>query len=180
MKYRAPEPIPAALKVMYEQQAILRRAFPKHSPTWKSKLGKRDQEEEEYGFALDGNLIGDIGEVIAEKFFGLNKLPGNSHRHDFERLEDGLQVQVKTTQKAAASKQVGLGLEKKHFDYLLVFELERDGSFEVIFNGPGDAIEDKRKHKVSASLSRKQLRECQALVSEDQQLKMCIDPLQQA
>lgn len=166
---------------MYEQQAILRRAFPKHSPARDGKLGKRDEKQkEEHGFALDGNLIGDIGEVIAENFFGLEKLPGNSHSHDFKRLEDGLLVQVKTTQKAPAFTNVGLGNIKKDFDCLLVFELERDGTFEVLFNGPGTAIAAKRNHKDSASLSRKQLRECQTQVSEEQQLKMRLDPLQQA
>lgn len=175
MKYRAPEPIPVVLKVIYEQQAILRRAFPKHLPTRAGKLGKRNQEEEERGFALDGNLIGDIGETIAEKFFGLEKLPGNSHSHDFKCLKTEKKVQVKTTQKAAAAKHVGLGNVKITFEHLLVLELEQDGSFEVLYNGPGSFIDEKRLHKIGASLSRLQLRECQTLVSEEQQLKMQSD-----
>jgi len=176
MKYRAPDPIPSVLKVIYEQQGILRRAFPKPAPTRRGKRGKPKKEEgEEHGFALDGNLVGDIGEAIAERFFGLEKLPGNSQSHDFVRPEDGLQVQVKTTQKAAASKQVGLGLKKTPFKHLLVFELEKDGSFEVIFNGPGSVIDKKRENKESASLSRLQLRECQTRVGMEEQLKMRTD-----
>lgn len=150
----APEPIPSVMKVLYQQQTVLRKAFPKHP------------------FGLDGNLIGDMGEVIAERAFGLEKLPGNSKTHDMKRPTDGAFVQVKTTQKAAPSKGVGLGLTKKSFAFLLVFELDKDGTFEVLYNGPGDIIDHKRSHKKSASLSRKQLRECQAQVHEEHRLKL--------
>ncbi len=149
----APHPIPAVLKVLYQQQAALKEAFPNHP------------------FGLDGNLIGDMGEVIAEKAFGLVKLKSNSKTHDMERPDDGALVQVKATQKAAAGKPVGLGVSKRSFDFLLVFELAKDGTFEVLYNGPGDIIDHKRSHKKSASLSRNQLRECQVLVKDAQQLK---------
>lgn len=154
MTLRAPEPIPSVIQCLYAQQDILRKAFPNHS------------------FALDGNLIGDIGEAIAQNLFGLEKLTGNSQRHDMKRSEDGLLVQVKTTQKAAASKPVGLGLVKQTFDCLLVLELEQDGSVDVLYNGPGSIIDEKRRHKKSASLSRLQLRECQTRVNEEHRLKL--------
>jgi hypothetical protein len=153
MTLRAPEPMPSVIQSLYAQQEVLRIAYPA------------------YSFALDGNLIGDIGEAIAQIFFGLEKLPGNSQQHDMKRPEDGLLVQVKTTQKAANSKPVGLGLVKRTFDCLLVLELERDGSFEVLYNGPGSVIDEKRQNKTSSSLSRLQLRECQKLVSDEHRLK---------
>lgn len=154
MKYRAPEPIPSVTQCLYAQQDILRTAFPSHP------------------FALDGNLIGDIGESIAQKVFGLEKLPGNSQGHDFECLKMKKKVQVKTTQKVAGSKAVGLGRVKTTYEHLLVLELERDGSFEVLYNGPGSFIDDKRQHKTGASLSRLQLRECQTRVNEEHRLQV--------
>ena len=117
-------------------------------------------------------MIGDIGEVIAEKIFDLEKLKEGERTHDFQaRDKPPLLVQVKATQKAKASKPVGLGLDKRAFDHLIVIEFDSDGYFEVLFNGPGVYVDEKRQGKKSASLSRKQLRETQLNVPEDKKLK---------
>ena len=152
MKRLSPTPIADALQNLYAAQKILATAF----PSWP--------------FSLDGKLIGDIGEVIASRVFELVRLPEGEKTHDM-RAPDGRLVQVKATQKGPDWKSVGLGLIKTSFDFLLVIEFGKDGTFEVLYNGPGSFIDDARKHKKSASLSRKQLRACQLLVPDGQRLK---------
>lgn len=152
MKKKAPAPIPETLAALYQAQDTLRAAFPHHP------------------FGLDGNLIGDIGEAIAEKDFGLVPLGGGKPSHDMRRPSDNALVQVKTTQKAADGKGVGLGLVKTTFDFLLVLELDKDGTYEVLYDGPGDIIDATRAHKKGASLSRKQLRACQQTLNDREKL----------
>jgi hypothetical protein len=154
----SPEPIAAALKDLYEAQAMLKSAFP------------------EWPFSLDGKLIGDIGEVIAQKAFGLSRLPEGEKNHDMV-TQEGLPVQVKATQKDRDSKPVGLGLKKTTFEHLIVIEFDREGLYEVLFNGPGSYIDEARSHKASASLSRRQLRELQKVVPADKRLRLTEPPL---
>ncbi len=152
LKKESPAPIPDALRELYSAQSTLRAAF----PGWP--------------FSLDGKLVGDIGEAIAARSFGLKRLPEGKKTHDMQTA-DGRLVQVKATQKARDGKAVGLGLIKTSFDFLLVIEFERDGSYELLYNGPGSFIDEARKHKKSASLSRRQLRVCQLRVSDHDRLK---------
>jgi len=153
MKTLSPEPIAAALEDLYKAQAMLKSAFP------------------EWPFSLDGKLIGDIGEVIALKAFGLSRLREGEKAHDMVTPGE-LRVQVKATQKDRDSKPVGLGLEKTTFDHLIVLEFDREGFYEVLYNGPGLYIDEARSHKASASLSRKQLRELQKCVPDDKRLPL--------
>ena len=150
--YQSPKPIAAALKQLYKAQALLKSEF------------------SEWSFPLDGKLVGDIGEVIAMKAFGLTRLPPGQKSHDF-KTQSGKLVQVKATQKNKDSKPVGLGLQKQSFEHLLVIEFDRDGFYEVLYNGPGSNIDRAREHKSSASLSRRQLRELQSLVQEASKLQ---------
>lgn len=143
--YPAPEPVREALVKLYAVRDELRNTY----------MGKH--------FSLDGNLIGDIGEIIAQNAFGLTPLPNGGRLHDF-KTRDGRLVQVKASQRARASKQVGLGLKKVGYQHLLVIELHPNGEFEVLFNGPGEYIEPMRRNKASAGLSRIQLRKCHAAV----------------
>lgn len=106
-------------------------------------------------FALDGNLIGDIGEAIAVSDFGLEKLNPGSKQHDC-KTKSGKLVQVKTTQQITPGKAVGLGLTKRTFDHLLVIQL-LDCGYEILYNGPGSYVDKARAHKESASLSVRQL-----------------------
>jgi|ERR1035438_1991526 hypothetical protein len=147
----APRNIGPAVKELYAARNKLRQAFP------------------ELPFTLDGKLIGDIGEAIAIADFGLTMLPGNSKDHDF-RAPDGRLVQVKTTQKTTSNKSVGLGLEKQTFEHLIVLEVAEDGSYRILYDGPGTYIDEGRTHKSSASLSIKQLTETQQKVPGHQRL----------
>jgi len=111
----------------------------------------------ELRFALDGNLVGDIGEAIAICDFGLQKLKPGLKVHDF-RAKNGSLVQVKTTQQTIPGRGVGLGLIKRSFDHLIVIQLLEEG-YDILYDGPGSYLDRVRAHKKSASLSVRQLRE---------------------
>ena len=146
----APEPIPEALRLIYRAQRLLGNAF-------------------NYRFTIDGKIVGEIGEAIAESVFGLTRLSSGTRDHGM-RAPDKRLVQVKATQGAPASRGVGLGSSKRSFKHLIVIEIGREGYYEVLYNGPGRYIDAARKHKKSASLSRRQLRLCQARVPAKERL----------
>ena len=82
-------------------------------------------------FTLDGILIGNLGEVYAAEKYGLKLLRESTKTHD-AITPDGRNVQIKTTQ----GRQVGLYEEP---EYLLVLQVQRDGSFTEVYYGPGKA-----------------------------------------
>jgi hypothetical protein len=104
--------IPLVVQNLYRLVNELERAFP----------GRR--------FSLDGHLVGSIGEVLASHFYNLQLLASSSERHDAV-ARDGRNVQIKATQ----CDRVAL---RSQPECLLVLKLSRDGSFEEIYNGPGD------------------------------------------
>jgi hypothetical protein len=80
-------------------------------------------------FTPDGHLVGSLGEVLASHHYGLMLLACSTPCHDAQ-ANDGRLVQIKATQ----GKSVALRAEPEH---LLVIRLERDGTIEEIYNGPG-------------------------------------------
>ncbi|HTA94576.1 MAG TPA: hypothetical protein VK769_00480, partial [Verrucomicrobiae bacterium] len=94
---------------------------------------------------------GDIGEAIAIGHFGFEKLPGGTKLHDF-KTKDGRHVQVKATQQIDGGS-VGLGREQQSFEHLIIFQINEDGTYNVLFDGPGSYIDKACAHKTSASLS---------------------------
>ena len=91
-----------------------------------------DRLEEMFGrrFTLDGHLVGSLGEAMARAQYGIKLLPASTERHDAVDPATGRSVQIKATQR----ERVGLRSEPEH---LLVLRLNRDGSVEEIYNGPG-------------------------------------------
>lgn len=91
-------------------------------------------------FTLDGHLVGSIGEVLAEYYFGVELYPASTPKHD--GYVDGKEVQIKATQRDV----VLLGEEP---DYLLVLYLANTGAAFEVFNGPGklawESVENKDK-----------------------------------
>ncbi len=88
--------------------------------------------EEQYPgrpFTLDGHLVGSLGEVIAERVFGLSLYPPSHPVHD-DRTADGREVQIKLT----GGKTVALREEP---DFLLVMQIIDPAHAEVVYNGPG-------------------------------------------
>jgi hypothetical protein len=85
-------------------------------------------------FTLDGRLVGDIGEVVASLAYKLVLNEGLTRHHD--AIDDnGRNVQIKATFGTT------LTFPAHHVpDYYLGIKLNRDGTFDEIYNGPGALI----------------------------------------
>ncbi len=121
--------IPDAVREMLGIVQRLRAAFPK----------KR--------FTLDGRLVGDIGEILAEEAYDITLFEELQKYHD-GRTSDGWLVQVKATM------QKSLTFPADHVpDYYLGIQVHSDGSFSEVFNGPGaqawQAIKNRRPPKTN-------------------------------
>ena len=86
-------------------------------------------------FTIDGRLVGDIGEVIAELDYDVSLHLVMRPGYD-GRTSDGRDVQIKATFKDSLTF-VSVP------DYYLGFKLYNDGSYEEVFNGPGNLISDR-------------------------------------
>lgn len=100
-----------------------------------------DYSQHNRHFTLDGHLLGSIGEVYATERYGIELTKSSSECHDGttkdERKRD---VQIKVTQR----NTIGLSSEPK---YLIVLRIDERGSFEEVFNGPGDIVWELVKDK---------------------------------
>lgn len=89
-------------------------------------------------FTLDGHLVGSMGEVLAEYYYGVELYKPSAKKHD--GCVRGKEVQIKATQRDV----VLLGEEP---DYLLVLYLANTGAAFEVYNGPGklawDSVENK-------------------------------------
>ena len=82
-------------------------------------------------FALDGRLVGDIGEILVEASYDIKLSEGQQQHHD-GTTTDGRLVQIKATMKNS------LTFPADHVpDYYLGIKVHEDGSFSEVFNGPG-------------------------------------------
>lgn len=84
-------------------------------------------------FTLDGRLVGDIGEVLAEINYDIKLFKVQEPLHD-GKSSDGKLVQVKATMQDA------LTFGGTPPDYYLGLKIHKDGTYEQIFNGPGAVI----------------------------------------
>jgi len=90
-------------------------------------------------FTIDGRLVGDIGEAIAQRDYQLMLYDKLVPGYDAETL-DGRLVQIKATfKKSLTFKTVP--------DYYIGLKLNKDGSYEEIFNGPGSVIQSRYGHR---------------------------------
>lgn len=90
-------------------------------------------------FTIDGRLVGDIGEVIAALEYDIVLHATSQPEHD-GYTHDGRKVQIKATFKDSLTF-------KTVPEYFLGFKLFQDGKFEEIYNGPGNLIYEKYKHR---------------------------------
>ena len=113
------------IKQLYESVDALRKLFP----------------DKENGFTLDGRLVGDIGEVIAQELFQIKLYEKLKHHYDAETTYGPtLKVQIKATFKES--------LTFNHApDYYIGIKLSNNGNYKVIYNGPGKYISEKYKHR---------------------------------
>ena len=120
----------AALKCLLQGRNSLRQAYQKHLENTNAA-----QRKSEMTFALDGRLVGDIGELIAAEVFCLELLGTRSRDIDAETTSGPTRkVQVKVTFQSN-------GLCIRHGeDYYLGLQLDDDGRFRVIYNGPATLV----------------------------------------
>ncbi len=82
-------------------------------------------------FTLDGRLVGDIGEILAEQAYDI-KLSEDLTKHHDAKTSNGRNVQIKATM------QKSLTFPVDHTpDYYIGIKIHNDGTFTEIFNGPG-------------------------------------------
>jgi hypothetical protein len=98
-------------------------------------------------FTLDGRLVGDLGEVLAEVAYDI-KLHEYLQKHHDAKASDGRQVQIKATM------QNSLTFPVDHIpDYYLGIKIYPDGTFKEIFNGPGsvawEAVKNRKPTKTN-------------------------------
>ncbi|MEW6211967.1 MAG: hypothetical protein AB1631_26665 [Acidobacteriota bacterium] len=114
-------------------------------------------------FTIDGKLVGDIGEVIAEQEFDIRLTEKSVTGYDAQ-MRDFRRVEVKATFKDNL-------LFRSIPDYCIGLKLSRDGTHEVVFNGPGryiaEGFPDKVPHaKNQVAYTVKQLARVSALIPE--------------
>lgn len=107
--------ISVPLRQIFEAIESLRKAFPI----------KR--------FTIDGRLVGDIGEVIAEREYAIELFEGLVRHHD-AKTRDGRNVQIKATFKDSLTFS-------NVPELYLGFKLLPNGEYEEVFNGPGMVIQ---------------------------------------
>ena len=83
-------------------------------------------------YTPDGHMLGSIGEALAAHCYGLELFTASEKTHD-AAAPDGSLVQIQVTQ----TKKVALSSEPQR---LLVLQIQRDGSFTEIYNGPGKVV----------------------------------------
>jgi hypothetical protein len=93
------------------------------------------------GFSIDGNIVGDIGEVLAREKYNLELHPANHPVHD-GYTPDGRQVQIRATfkNKCYLSTRVD-----NRPDYILFIHIFPDSTIDEIYNGPAAYIFDEYK-----------------------------------
>jgi hypothetical protein len=110
-----------ALEKVFTAIDALRKAYPKRS------------------FTIDGRLVGDIGEVLAEINYDIELYKTQKPKHDAE-TPDGRKVQIKATFKNSLTFT-------SIPEYYLGLKLYPDGSFVEIYNGLGRKISQRWKHR---------------------------------
>jgi len=119
-----------ALEKLLSGRGLLQGAYRSH-------LAKSAEEKsgQKMTFALDGRLVGDIGELIAAETFCLELLGTKSKNIDANSTDgSSRKVQIKATFKDES-------LSIKHgADHFIGLQLNDAGEFRVIYNGPAAPV----------------------------------------
>lgn len=126
------------LRALNLQQKTVSRPVKEYVVELLGIVGKMQRDYPKKKFTLDGRLVGDIGEILAEQIYDLELLAGIQKRHD--AISSGRYVQIKTTMKRA----LGFGDIP---DFYLGIRVDEDGAVEELFNGPGSLIWEAIKHR---------------------------------
>lgn len=103
-----------------------------------SKRLKEKYSDHKRNFTISGNIIGDIGEVLAAEKYGLRLFAKNTKVHDAEELATGRKIQIRASLQGRSYFTINHGTP----DYFLSFNITEEGKIEEIFNGPGQFIID--------------------------------------
>jgi hypothetical protein len=82
-------------------------------------------------FTPDGQMVGSIGEAIAESHYGINLYPP-SHPV-FDGNKDGKEIQIRTTQGRSTYIKTAEGM-------FLALRLNPDGTFEEVYNADAHRV----------------------------------------
>ena len=104
-------------------------------------VNRLQQEYPHRRFTLDGRLVGDIGEILAEQFYDIKLHEGMQKHHDAV-TSDNRNVQIKATMKNS------LTFPADHVpDYYLGIQILPTGKMKEIYNGPAKPIADYLKRR---------------------------------
>ena len=90
-------------------------------------------------FTPDGHMVGSIGECLVAEAYDLELMTASNKGYDAV-ARNGKQIEIKATQ----SKSAAFRSEPEHAIIIKIFS---DGTFEEIFNGPGNLIWEQFKGK---------------------------------
>jgi len=90
-------------------------------------------------FTPDGHMVGSIGECLVADAYGLELETASNPGFD-AKTEDGKKVEIKATQ----STRVAFRSCPEH---TIIIKINNDGSFDEIYNGPGNVIWQQFKGK---------------------------------
>lgn len=102
-------------------------------------------------FTLDGRLVGDLGEAIAEHFFAIKLHDSQQAGHDgtLERNRSIESVEIKTRRK---STNIWFDSEP---DHIIAFRLEKgDALITLVYAGPGSVLKKIRPNAKVAKTNR--------------------------
>ena len=116
-------------------------------------------------FTLDGHLVGNIGEVLAAYYYGIELYKASTKVHG--GCIDDREVQIKITQ------HEDIVINEKP-QYLLLLYLTKKGDVYEVYNGPGEKTWNsagKRESHNNRHMRLNKLMELDALVSEGKRIK---------
>lgn len=91
-------------------------------------------------FTLDGRLLGDIGEILCGEMYDISLYTSIKRNYDAAYKSKG--VQIKATMKG------NIGFPTTNIpDYFLAIRINKDGSFDELYNGSGKFLYDKMNLK---------------------------------
>ncbi len=125
-------------------------------------------------FTIDGRLVGDIGEILAAENYDIELDLKSQPKHD-GTLYDGKRVQIKATFKNTLTI-------KEIPEYYLGLKINKDGTFEEIYNGPGKMIEEKFSNRSALgkkliNLPNSVLMKLSAEIEEKDRIKKRVNPM---
>jgi len=121
-------------------------------------------------FTLDGRLVGDLGEILAEERYALDLYPKVVPQYDAE-TKDGRKIQIKCTMKDSIDFPTDYIPQ-----WLLGLKINPDGTIEEIYNGPGAIVWEKIRHRKTPRnryhcIGLKTLREANKLVEDQDRIQ---------